>query len=634
MEKANSSVQGPQHEKYKCEMGVSDEVCNYEQETYVRKHWGLLLMHGIEVDEEHCKWSSGHLEEESICMNKQEDCDSGPMDFTVDSELLPYLNDVQKNKTVSSIKEEDLNSESDRQCSYPDEEGPGLGLTPSRHCPQQQLSVNVKLESLESDIKRTVKASDPSPSGEALQASGSFFLSPLAQTSPQCKSEQTVDEKNMKNLTLASESGIPASMQDDSQPEMKLNTVGVITTQTWIPNTDLTTVYQTQRELVKSKCKSRNGNLCQTQEEPYECSECGKIFQQMSDLKKHRIVHNGKKSFSSPECGNGSTSISNLHKQIHTGEKPYFCSECRKQFRSKRTLQEHRSIHTGEKKYCCSDCGKKFRTISNLQQHRRVHTGEKPYSCPECGKCFTALGSLHKHVKIHTGEKPYFCSECRKQFQTQSNLQEHGKIHTGEKPYCCSECGKRFRQNANLHVHRRIHTGEKPYSCPECGKRFTAIGNLRTHVQIHTGEKPYCCSDCSKQFRTMKSLQAHRSSHTGDKKHCCSDCGMRFIYLSHLKTHRRIHTGDKPYCCSDCSRLFRTMSSLRRHRRTHTGEKPYSCSDCGKRFRTKNSLQIHRRHHTGEKPFSCSECGKAFTTDGNLHRHVKLHTGQKPYYCP
>uniref|UniRef100_A0A8C4RL59 C2H2-type domain-containing protein n=1 Tax=Erpetoichthys calabaricus TaxID=27687 RepID=A0A8C4RL59_ERPCA len=210
----------------------------------------------------------------------------------------------------------------------------------------------------------------------ALQANGSFFLSPLALTSPQCRSQQTVHDKNMKNLTLPSENGIPASLQDDSQPVMKLNTVGVITTQTQILNSDLTTVYQRQRDLVKSKCMFRNGNLCQTQQEPYECSECGKIFQQMIHLKKHRIIHAREKPFSCPEYGKGFTTIGSLHKHvtIHSAEKSYCCSECRKQFQRMSNLQEHRRIHTGEKPYCCSDCGKRFQQLHSLKTHRTIHT--------------------------------------------------------------------------------------------------------------------------------------------------------------------------------------------------------------------------------------------------------------------
>ena len=62
-----------------------------------------------------------------------------------------------------------------------------------------------------------------------------------------------------------------------------------------------------------------SASLC-TENSPYECSECGRIFNHLASL--------------------------TAHTRVHTGEKPYECSVCTKTFALSGTLARHKRIHS------------------------------------------------------------------------------------------------------------------------------------------------------------------------------------------------------------------------------------------------------------------------------------------------
>uniref|UniRef100_A0A8K9Y4Z7 C2H2-type domain-containing protein n=1 Tax=Oncorhynchus mykiss TaxID=8022 RepID=A0A8K9Y4Z7_ONCMY len=114
-------------------------------------------------------------------------------------------------------------------------------------------------------------------------------------------------------------------------------------------------------------------------------------------------------------------------------EKRFLCMFCNKGFSSSQKI--HQRIHTGVKPFICTQCHMRFAHAGNLKRHQRFHTGVKPFKCTQCHMCFTQAGDLKRHERVHTGEKPYSCPQCEKRFSRQDQLKIHLKVHTGEKPF-------------------------------------------------------------------------------------------------------------------------------------------------------------------------------------------------------
>lgn len=133
------------------------------------------------------------------------------------------------------------------------------------------------------------------------------------------------------------------------------------------------------------------------------CKECNKTFANAYILKAHII-------------------------EIHRQHEQHQCKYCGKMFNRLSNLKWHQLVHKDELPCVCKICGKAFRTLSGLNLHKRTHTGEKPYKCDICNeKSYAYNTDLKRHKRSAHGivDKIFTCEQCERVFYERKFLRKH-----------------------------------------------------------------------------------------------------------------------------------------------------------------------------------------------------------------
>lgn len=451
-----------------------------------------------------------------------------------------------------------------------------------------------------------------------------------------------------------------------------------------------------------------------------QCPDCHQQFQFPAHLLRHLEGHRNRenKAHQLEE-----RTPSKPQQSVESAKEPHLqCSLCKEVFSDAQVLRKHCLTHiSGSSSHQCPFCKQNYNNRRYLLRHMIQHTGDKPFSCNNCGKQFYR----NIYLKIHSQtclpsqsqsssaveskpktNRPYRCLYCPRRFCKKDRVKAHHRGHKAKSLLLCTRCGQYYgftklaqhqrdcgettELNAGLsspkdnlnkstpQTSQKVHKMPlQPnaakllqFKCPHCPQRYRYRSILLRHIVSHTGLQPYPCMHCGQRFGSQTMCLQHEAFCEGDDKESLSkrkdDAAAKQPNLRPLKdaAQKPQAGGEAEYKCKFCTKTFVKPRSLRRHILTHNEVKPYRCKACDGCFSRYDHLRVHQVRCRGrktrlevcipkislddvgrgwqskfglepaeKKTFQCEVCSKIFPKQKKLARHFTLFHAVKLFKC-
>nr|XP_019953610.1 PREDICTED: zinc finger protein 770-like [Paralichthys olivaceus] len=381
------------------------------------------------------------------------------------------------------------------------------------------------------------------------------------------------------------------------------------------------------------------------------------------------------------------------------------CPKCSKFFPSPSKLERHMMIHTGQRPFSCELCGKQFRQKTHLRVHCRVHlltryqkqrslyisrppsrTGgfntktaadvpiQEVSAHKKCNETLTgsdvnsanqpdqtpSIATVQDNVKTESGiqlfpqtskksdvlplrtvpkvkdsgtqtAKPMLIlgnvlRECPQSLPNPSELQRHEMVQ-----FLCHMCGEAFQQRTHLESHESAHF-QRELSQPI--NQQASIKKLETNDQQQQQLYPKVTVHIPSLQHSVSTDIKHsvNASATGKEKSVQDSTGPEKPNAevnSLFETNTKSSTLKKKlHMCRICSKNFSSPYKLSRHLLTHSGMRPYKCSFCSQTLTQHGHLKLHEdRCRQRSRTSDCSHREQVNTN------HLQENPTENLMYC-